>query len=165
MLARMTKRGILVATAGLLLIFPMLEQTVKRPAITTAAEHYEHLTYLRANPDIWKEPTTHREYFRLSTFRHYAAGKPSLKQYLDQCEEHQLALIKAGVYERREFKLERGLNASFVTNFLNTISNSAVEQSWFMNFDDSKTNSVRITCRKLDMPLVSRVIRRVESPR
>jgi hypothetical protein len=159
------KRAVLVATAGVLLIVLIVELTKKRPAPGSVEENYERLVYLRANCDLWREPSSGRDYFRLSTLRYYLAGKPSLKGYLDECEELQVALIKAGVYERREFKLERGLNALFVSNFLKTMSNSAGDQSWFLDYDDTQTNSVRITCRKLEMPSVSRVIRQLDGPK
>jgi hypothetical protein len=153
------KRMFLIGTTFLLLII-LIFCLVKRPVPGSAEDHHERLAYLRANFDIWKKPVTPRDYFRLSTLRHYAAGKPSLGAYIKEQEDHQLALIEKGVYERREFELQRGMgDGAFYTNFCNAMSNSSCDPVWFIHFNDSLTNWVRITCRKLDMPFVSRTIR------
>jgi hypothetical protein len=161
-MARMTKRRGLIGLAALLLLV-LIFILVKRPAPGSVEEHYERLAYLRANHDIWKKPVTRGDYFRLSTLRHYAAGKPSLEAYLKEREKRELALVGMGVYERREFTLQRRtLDGNFFTNFSNAMSNSGCDPVWFIHFDGSLTNWVRITCRKSDMSSVSNVIRRLD---
>jgi hypothetical protein len=156
------KRRLLVGTTVLLLLIPIFTM-VKRPVPGSAEAHHERLAYLRANFDIWKKPATRSDYFRLSTLKHYAAGKPSLSDYIKEVEDHQLALVEMGVYERREFQLQRGLgDGAFYTNFHNAMSNSSCDPVWFIHFDDRLTNWVRITCRKLDMPSVARTIRQLD---
>ena len=133
-----------------------------RPRPGSIEYHYGRLLFLR-NYDVWKEPKSTREYFRIATLRRYLAGRPTLEEYIDQQEEDQLALIRLGFFERREFDTKTVLSGKFINDFGNSMSNSVVDHNWFILFSDSRSNWFRVTCRREDMSTVQQIVHRLDS--
>ena len=134
-----------------------------RPRPGSIDYHYDRLLFLRSYYGVWKEPQSTREVFRITTVARYLAGKPTLQQYIDQQEEDQLALIRLGFFERREFHLKTALSGTFINDLESSMSNSVVDRNWFIHFDGSRSNWFRVTCRSEDMSNVQQIVHRLDS--
>ena len=95
------------------------------------------------------------DYFCYRTLRWYWRGAYTITSLIEENEKHQQALLQLGDYERREFTLT---NRTIDMQLFAAITNSMPMQSTFMHLDGSKDKWFRVTARKVDMPIMERLV-------
>ena len=106
-------------------------------------------------------PVRWMDYLRFRTWRWYWNGSYTPTKLVKTIEEHQQALIQLGYLERREFTFT---NRSLSVQFFTMITNGVPANSVGLHLDETKDRWVRITARKVDMPIVERTVVAFDQP-